>query len=660
MTHARTLRATLLIALVSAAGCYSQGGSIVPVPGQAYHSSSIALSADESMVYVVNTESDSVSFVDVRSGTLVREVLLEGSSPQQDPTTNRFDAAVGPRALALSPYTSRLYVTGQRNGHVYALDATSGEVLNDADVCSEPAGVVVSPDASTVFVACAQDDAVVALAASSLSTMAMVGVDRRPWALAWSGDHSQLYVTQLLGPGVTVLSTAPLSVAATWALAGGPPGDAPTVAHGTVRGIYDVLARPGSDETWVAHLMLGTDTPQPALVFDDTVFPALSLFDAVGDELTRLTVSTEVGDGEAFGDVVSGPHALAFSPDGALAFVSDANSEDVLVVDARRRVEAALVRPLPGHQPEGLVASTDGHVYVDEANTLDVAVLTVDTSGPTPVVAVAGAPISRVAHDPMPPAMRLGQHIFYSANSDELPTTTDHWIACASCHVEGRSDAVTWQFLQGPRDTPSNAGGTAHTGFLMRTALHNQIEDYGQVIDTEQGGHFSRGVPLLEADLEALEQYVDYAIPYPAPPRSLDSTMVSQGAGLFATLGCGGCHMGAYFTDSGLGNPSLDLAGPVVSSVTPGAVLLHDVGTCVTQGAYRDNATPDDDGDLRSACAFDTPTLRGISETAPYLHDGSAAQLEDVFRLAPGMVGPAASVLAPDDLEALVAYLKSL
>ena len=70
----------------------------------------------------------------------------------------------------------------------------------------------------------------------------------------------------------------------------------------------------------------------------------------------------------AFGDVVSGPHALGFSPDGSLAFVADADSEDVLVVDAVHRVELALVRPLPGHQPEGIAVSHDGHVYVDERN----------------------------------------------------------------------------------------------------------------------------------------------------------------------------------------------------------------------------------------------------------------------------------------------------
>ena len=653
-------RVFLLAGLSAAAGCYSDGGTVVPLAYGSDHASSIALSADESIVFVVNPDADSVSFVDVRAGALVREVLLDGQTPQQDPSTGRFDVSVGPRALALGPGGLTLYVTGERNGHVYALDPASGAILGDADVCSEPAGVVVSPDGGTVYVACSQDDQVVALEASSLAVVATVAVDRRPWGLGWSVDRSQLFVTHLLGPGLTVLSPTPLAVTATWPLADGPASDEPVVPHGVVRGIYDVLARPGTSEAWVAHLMLGTDTPQPALVFDDTVFPALSLFDTSGDALARLTVSSTTADlvpvPGAFGDVVSGPRALAFSPDGALAFVADADSEDVLVVDAVHRVELGLVRPLPGHEPDGLAVSRDGHVYVDERNTSDVAVLTYDAGG----AAVAGPAIPRLTQDPMPAAMRLGQHLFYSANSDELPITTDHWVACASCHVEGRSDAVTWQFLEGPRDTPSNAGGTAHTGFLLRTAARSQVQDYWQVIDQEQGGHFSRTVPVLEADLDALEQYVDHAIPYPSPPRGLDATQIAQGQQLFATLGCAGCHAGAYFTDSGAGNPALDLMGPVVSTFTPGGVLLHDVGTCVTGGPFPDNPLPDDDGDPRSACAFDTPSLRGVADSAPYLHDGSAATLEDVFRLAPGMVGPVATQLSNDDLEALVTYLRSL
>ena len=181
---------------------------------------------------------------------------------------------------------------------------------------------------------------------------------------------------------------------------------------------------------------------------------------------------------------------------------------------------ASLVRPLPGHMPEGIAISPDDtHAYVDERNTGDIAVL--DIAGGA--VTVDGPPIARFATDPMPAQLRFGQHLFYSANSDEYPVTTNHWISCATCHMEGRSDAVTWFFAQGPRDTPSNAGGMLNTGFLFRTADRNEVQDYWHTVNVEQGGAFD---PTAQATLlDAITAYVNFAIPLPVPP-STDPMMV--------------------------------------------------------------------------------------------------------------------------------------
>src|SRR6202022_2504498 len=94
---------------------------------------------------------------------------------------------------------------------------------------------------------------------------------------------------------------------------------------------------------------------------------------------------------------------------------------------------------------------------------------------------------------------------------------------------------------------------------------------------------------------------------------------------------CAVCHSGAYLTDSGSNNPTLDLNGPI---------LLHDVGTCVTQGDFPDQAAPDEVvGKMHTACGFDTPTLRGIFATPPYFHDGSAATLLDTINRLPAAAG---------------------
>jgi hypothetical protein len=84
---------------------------------------------------------------------------------------------------------------------------------------------------------------------------------------------------------------------------------------------------------------------------------------------------------------------------------------------------------------------------------------------------------------------------------------------------------------------------------------------------------------------------------------------------VFQSLGCLSCHGGPALTDS-----------------TLGAATLHDVGTLRTTSGQRLGGPLD---------GIDTPSLLGIWTTAPYFHDGSAATLDDVFRVAGGVVLPA-------------------
>ena len=367
----------------------------------------------------------------------------------------------------------------------------------------------------------------------------------------------------------------------------------------------------------------------------------------------QITMSTDAADvsgqNGAFGDIVSGPHAIAFTHDGDYALLVDANSEDILVVDARAHVEVGLVRPLPGHQPEGIVLAADDHAaYVQERNTNDIVVLALDRSSGVLVATIDGAPIATLASDPMPADLRTGQHLFYSANSDEAPITRNHWVACATCHLEGRSDAVTWRFEQGPRDTPTNAGGMLGTGFLFRTADRNKVQDYWKTVDVEQGGTFDPNVPATATELDQIAAYVNHGIPLPIPPTT-DATLVTKGAALFQSAGCATCHSGPRFTDSGGDNTNLDLSG---------SILLHDVGTCVTSGVFPDVPHADIDGDARGPCAYDTPSLNGIASTPPYFHDGSAFTLHDaVTRMLPAAH---AEGMSDDDVTAIVEYLRSL
>ncbi|HEY3803439.1 MAG TPA: hypothetical protein VGL61_12560 [Kofleriaceae bacterium] len=623
------------------------------------HSNSIAISSDGNTLYVVNADLDSVSVIDAQGRTLKSEILLAAAHPAVD-GSGAYTPAVMPRALALSPDGATLYVTGMRSSSLYAIDLASGAVSAPIIVGSEPVGVVVAADGSAIFVACSNDGTVVRVDATTKQVTATAQVGGEPWGLGFAPDGT-LLATQFHGPGLDPIDPSTFAVGSAWAIPDtAPRGDA-RLAHGQVRGIYDVATRPGSQDVWALHMMLGTDTAQPTLDFEETVFPSASIL--VGGAYQR-TLSTDAQDvpgiDGSFADVVSGPHSIAFTSDGAFALVVDTNSEDVLAINATSGTEVALLRPLPGHMPEGIVISPDdSHAYVDERNTGDIAVIDI-THDDGIALAVDGAPIPRFASDPMPSQMRLGQLLFYSANSDKYPITTNHWVACASCHLEGRSDAVTWLFAQGPRDTPTNAGGMLGTGYLFRTADRNQMQDYWRTIDVEQGGAFDctavadgSGAPVCPTEittyLNAIENYVDYGIPLPIPPTT-DPTKVARGQQIFENVaGCAGCHSGPRFTDSGSGSPGLPLDDP-----SP----LHDVGTCVTTG-YADVDHTAIDNSPRSACMFDTPSLSGLASSPPYLHDGSAPTIMDVLEKTRGTMGDITSLSGSDE-DALVEYLRSL
>ena len=611
------------------------------------HSSSIAISADGAKLYVVNADADSISILDARARTLTGEVLLAEARPAPA-ADGTYAPSVRPRALALSIDQATLFVTGERSSRVYAITLANFKVRASEPIGSEPIGIVTSSDGRALYVACSQDAKVVKLNATSLALEATAPVPANPWSLAWSADA--LLVTHLLGPGVTVLDASTMKVRETWTIPDVAARGDKRLAHGQARALYDAVVRPGTAETWVAHTMLASDTAQPDLDFESTAFPTLTVFNARGKP--AQTLSTDALDVSGLdgviSDIVSGPRALAFTADGNHLLMLDAASEDVLLIDAKTRAQAGLLRPLPGDFPEGLVLSPDGaFAYVDERGTSDVAVVKLTRTADALSLSVDGPAISRVTADPMPAQLRLGQHLFYSANSDEQPITTNHWLACAGCHPEGRVDAVTWRFLEGPRDTPTTAGGTRGTGFLSRTADRNRVQDYWRTINLEQGGAFDPADPALVPMLDALAAFVDFAIPVPIPPTT-NAERAAKGKAIFerADVGCATCHPGPRLTDSGQGNPTLSLSGPI---------LRHDVGTC----AKGDVDHLDVEGHPREACLLDTPSLRGLASTAPYLHDGSAPTLRDMLEKTRGKMGDISS-LSADDLDALIEYLSSL
>ncbi len=104
----------------------------------------------------------------------------------------------------------------------------------------------------------------------------------------------------------------------------------------------------------------------------------------------------------------------------------------------------------------------------------------------------------------------------------------------------------------------------------------------------------------------------------------------------FYDVGCGDCHQGAF-----IGGQNFKLLG--IEKTYPG---LKD------EGRFAVTKKPSD------KYVFKTPSLRNIEKTAPYLHDGSIATLEECVRLMG--LHQLGKKLTNNEVTVIVAWLKTL
>jgi cytochrome c peroxidase len=219
----------------------------------------------------------------------------------------------------------------------------------------------------------------------------------------------------------------------------------------------------------------------------------------------------------------------------------------------------------------------------------------------------------------------LGRRIFHQMGDQRI---SSDGRACASCHPDGREDALTWSTPDGARQTPMLAGrvsGTAPYGWIGSS---DKLQDHLKKTFERLGGE---GLPKNQ--LAALVDYVASMSPpveRALPGDAAHATLVERGRELFGSVetGCSTCHDASRaFTDG----------------------MRHQVMT----------QAPPQKSDGAKADGFDTPSLRFVAGTAPYFHDGRYKTLDDVLA-APDHAMGESTRLSRRDRAALVAYLETL
>jgi len=137
----------------------------------------------------------------------------------------------------------------------------------------------------------------------------------------------------------------------------------------------------------------------------------------------------------------------------------------------------------------------------------------------------------------------------------------------------------------------------------------------------------------------------------PADPLSADHSRT--GKKLFSQVGCADCH-----------TPKLGNVDGIYSDL-----LVHNMGAPLQGGGAYYNPTPREPEDPSKggegplASEWRTPPLWGVADSAPYLHDGRAATLEEAISMHGGQASSSVrhfNALPAGDQARLIAFLKSL
>jgi cytochrome c peroxidase len=229
---------------------------------------------------------------------------------------------------------------------------------------------------------------------------------------------------------------------------------------------------------------------------------------------------------------------------------------------------------------------------------------------PNPTATLRGKPRERDER------IRQGRLLFHTTSN---PAVSADGRACANCHINGYDDGLTWPTPEGPRQTPVLAGRVADTPPYGWTGKRRTIP-----LHLKDTIHRLGGAGITAAQADALAAYVT-SLAAPRPKRSANDDQVIAGREVFESkrAGCTTCHVGKRFVDG----------------------ALHNVKSAVKK--------------LDVTKAFDTPSLRGLSHSAPYYHDGRFASLDALLRGVDGSMGHTAH-LTEVERAALVAYLESL
>ncbi|MSR60347.1 MAG: c-type cytochrome [Planctomycetaceae bacterium] len=579
--------------------------SSTPAARAGASNSLLDVSTDGKLLAAANRDNGTVSIVDLATNQVLREVKV-GSKPE---------------GVTFVGTTHAVAATVYGDDKIVLFDGDSGATLREIEVRDEPYGIVSSADGSKLFATLEYPGEVVEIDAASGQIGRTVPAGAFLRGIAVAPDGKRLFVTEYLTGAVVAIDLESGTVVDRWQ------------GSGSENIARNVTLHPRRPKAYVPHIRSRTNINQG----EGSVVPFVSVIDTEAGEGRRRKAIPMDSFISVF--VVANPWETAVSPDGGTLCAVFAGTDDMYVCnvidDDYRELSFRKVVKL-GQNPRAVRFAPDGQTFY-VYNTLDFNVAVYNA------VTLKKQATIEVCENPLGDEVLRGKVLFYSALQ---PMVGRRWISCASCHPDGDGDGRTWQNPEGLRNTTA-LYGMAWTHPIHWSADRDESQDFEHTIRGRlmQGQGLIKGKVLdslgapnkgLSADLDALAAYCNsHKVPYSPSARHGLSDAAKRGKELFFAkeTRCAECHSGPYYSDSTPARP----------------FKLHDVGT----GA--------DDPSEKMGPQFDTPTLLGIYRTAPYLHHGKAATLEEVLTTCnAGDRHGKTSHLSAAQIADLVEFLKAL
>ena len=603
------------------------------------------------------------------------------AAAQADASTSEDYAS--PLEVLLSPDGARLYVLCQQSEEVRVLDASTYAVIKNIAVGRVPRGLSLSPDGARLFVTNSWDDTMSVIDTKTLAVAATWPVGAEPSSVVEDHEGKRLFVANRISNDVAVLDAQTgeeekrlLAGRGSSYLALSPDGARLYATH-----VYpNTLPRKTGFENRIAPESEITviDVVRAVVVERIPLHAIAGVFHVAFSADGRLGVAAEyhpknliplahLEHGGAFtyspelfgADVgktveipldeleryASQPFGVAIAPDKSRIYVTIGGSEIVTVIDVPRLLRFVRTHAEPytedlsasanyvvaripvGRNPRGLALTHDGRkLFV--ANRLDDSIGVIDTrtNRVATTIDLAGPKTITV--------LRRGEQTFYTARY-----SFQGQIGCSSCHIDSTFDGLQWNL------EPDGFGRSTVDNKLLEGVKDTEPYKWTGTnpnIPTECGPrtekYFWRSENYDNLTLTDLAVYIRSLAPRPNRWRSANGELTpaqERGQVIFERSvdkfkkpipeynRCAFCHSGPKGTNQ----------------------KIFDVGT----------RKPNDNTGLLKAAP-----LTNIALTAPFLHDGSARTLEEIWTVYnPEDKHGRTNDLTKDELNDLIEYLRT-